>query len=259
MKIGTCTQIANYEAVCSIGYDYIELEGLAVAAMDNAQFASTLNQVKNGPIPCVGFNSFAPATIKIAGPEYDRSKACEHAKLVIDRAAQLGCKTVGIGSPGARNLPQGYPYEKGVADYTQFSADCADLAKSYGIWVLAEAVCSGMTNLINTTKEALAVVQQLNRDNVGLTLDLYHFVYEKESITEIPQYVPYVKHAHIANFSNRGQLVEAHYNEYKALISELKRCGYNGTISVESGPFHVEREAPVSLKILRSIDRETSK
>ena len=92
-------------AVKEIGYNYVELPGKVIAAMSDKEFSAFADKL---PLPALGMNAFCPPTVVIAGPGYDIQFARQYVSGLAQRAATLGVKMVGIGSPMSRILPDGF-------------------------------------------------------------------------------------------------------------------------------------------------------
>jgi sugar phosphate isomerase/epimerase len=263
MKYGLCTDMANYEELCKIGYDYIELAGTEVMAASNLTLREFRKKIQDFGVPCIGFNSYCNASLPIVGSGYRRDATAVYAEEICAKAALLGAKALGIGSPLARKLPNEYDLKLADMQAEEFLRTTAAIAKPYGITILFESLSTKMCNYMVHTPEALALVKRLQADseNVSMVLDFYHMSLMNEDITDISMVMPYVKHLHISGFDaggNRSFLFEDQQEYYSLAISSAKKHGYDATISVEAITGNFAEDAIRSLRILQKSDPSES-
>ena len=94
-----------------LGYDYIELPLAQIMDLSEADFKDALNIIRAEGIPVEACNNFFPARIRLTGEDAKLSLALEYVNAAAQRAAAMGAKIIVLGSSGAKNIPQGYPYE----------------------------------------------------------------------------------------------------------------------------------------------------
>lgn len=259
MKYGLCTDLANYEQLCRIGFDYIELAGIEVMAASDLVIQELRRKILDFGVPCIGFNSYCNASLPIVGANYNRDATAIYAELMCKRAALLGAKFLGIGSPLARKLPNGYDLKRADMQAEEFLRTTAEIAKPYGITILFESLCTKMCDYMVHTSEALALVKRLQKDveNIAMVLDFYQMSMMDEDLTDIKYVMPYVRHLHINGFDaigNRTYLFEDQQEYFSLAISSAKKCGYNATISVEATTKNFQEDAIRSLRILKHCD-----
>lgn len=261
MRIGCCTSIENYKAVCDAGYDYIELPGGKICAMSEEEFAAAKKTVLEGPIPCNGFNASLQPQIKIAGPEFDPKAIKDYAELVCSRAQALGAKYVGIGSPMSRRLPEGFDYNIAIDQGMEFFKIFAPVAQKYNVTLLWEALTRVLSNYVNYQKEALEMVKKLNLPNVKLVIDFWQMETNgDEDVTAITEEMKYTEHLHVSDYVNakRTFLLPEKREFHKKCLAAAKACGYDATVSVEpdAGVGTVEVEGKQTADMLKSILKE---
>lgn len=238
------------------GFDYVELSGKAVAAMEDSAFRSLLSELDRAGIRCRGVNAYCPAEIVIAGSGFDERKTAEYARKLIPRLKQLGAGLVGIGSPMSRVLPEGY--DRGLAwrQAVQFYRITAREMADAGLRICVEALATCYCNFINRTEEALRLAEEAGMDNVGVVLDFYNMEHMEEA-DGLPAGMDIRKvfHAHISDDDGsprrrdflRLEKAETHLCRVRGLI----RAGYTGGITLETDlPFDREK-AEKSMYILR--------
>jgi sugar phosphate isomerase/epimerase len=256
VKFGLCTDIKNYEQLCRIGYDYIELAGTEVMSITNAALLQLSRKIYASGVPCIGFNSYCNASLPIVGNGYDRRATKAYAEKICERATLLGAKSLGIGSPLARKLPKGYDPQRAHEQAEEFLRITAEAARPFGISILFESLCTKLCDYMVHTQEALEMVKRLQMDieNLALVLDFYQMSMMGEDIADIAYVMPYVHHLHINGFDeegNRTYLFENQLDYFTLAISSAKKCGYDATISVEASTNNFQEDAVRSLHILR--------
>jgi len=260
MEYGCCTQIASYCLLEEAGYDYIELSGRAVTAMDEETFRDTVRTVREGSLRCGGFVAYCPPEVVIAGPGYRAGYAMEYAKRCAQRAAALGARTVGIGSPMSRTLPEGFDRETARRQAEEFFAvTCAEFA-GYGITVCVEPLGYCFCNFINTLDEGLALVRAVGARNLGMVLDFYNMEQSGEADADISPYLPKTAAIHMSDDAGgprkRWFLREDKAAVHSRRVRMLAGMGYDKTVSVEIDLPVTLEAAKQSLAILKG-DRQT--
>lgn len=258
MKFGHCIKtVSDIEAVKAAGYDFFEFAAFAVASMTDAEFDRLCAQVRESGLPCLSFNSFSSGTPRIVGPGFSAAAVEEYAELLCRRGASLGIRSIGIGSPKARNLPEGFPVQEADAQLSTFLRIVTDCAAQYGISILLEPLQNQMCNYINTTTQALEIVRRAGIGNLGLVLDFYHAFCMGEDLSVIPLAAPLIRHTHISTRGeglSRGVPQMDELARYRDILRALKAAGYDAAMSVEPDNFD-PASAAAGLAMLRAADR----
>ncbi len=112
---------------------------------------------------------------------------------------------------------------------------CARFAYDKGISLLLEPINRYETNFINTTNEALTILEEINAPNFKLLLDTFHMNIEEPDIpTAIRIAGDHLGYIHFAD-SNRHAPGSGHI-DFKGVLQALDEIGYQGTISTEILP-----------------------
>lgn len=156
-------------------------------------------------------------------------------KRAIEYALALDCRRI---HPMAGNWPAGRDRAEGLAVYTGNIRRAADLAAEHGITVLIEPINTrDMPGyFLNTTGEAMAVIEAVGRPNVKLQLDLYHCqIMEGDLATHIRKLAGAYAHVQIAGVPDRHEPDRGEVN-YPYLLELLDEIRYDGWVGLEYRP-----------------------
>lgn len=139
----------------------------------------------------------------------------------------------------------------------QHSADVmrriGERAQSLGIKVGLEVVNRYETNIMNTSKEGIAFVNQVDHPNVGVHLDTYHMnIEEPDMFQPVIEAADKLSYVHVGE-SHRGYLGSGTV-DFANFFRALNRMGYDGPITFESfSSAVVEPDLSVVLAIWRDL------
>ena len=241
----TSEPILNAEKIIACGFDFIE-PGLAkIAAMTQADFNAAAIRIKQCNIHVRSVNWFLPSDLKVTGPEADDSKSRNYLEHALMRAAVLGAGTVVFGSPNSRSIPIGFPKLQAREQMIGFCRLCSDVIRenNWPIKIALEHVNHTETNFINTFAQALSVAIEVDREEVGLAADFYHFAVENESMDVIGDVAGLVYAVQLANpdhrsFPKLGVEVPGLGEFFRVLFD----IGYTGGVSVEANVSDLEMD-----------------
>lgn len=241
--------------MAAAGFSYIELAGRKITALSDSDFARLLIDAEAWGIPCHALNAYCPPEIRMAGPLYDRARAKSYAELCAQRAAKLGVRFVGIGSPHSRILPEEFDKQLAYAQMSEFLTDTAQVFAGYSITINLEALGPCYCNFINTQQEAIRLINNLALPNIRLVLDFYNMERSGEGDAELASILPLTAHIHMSDDDGSPQQRSFLREERRAVhirrVAQLQAAGYTGGISIETDlPFHMEL-AKHSLSILQ--------
>lgn len=237
IDIGCCGTTQTYLAIRDMGYDYIELSGRQLMSLSDREFEDFLALYRETGFPCRGFNDYCGAQTPIVGPGSGSEAVRAYAETLCRRGGALGIRTIGIGAPSARTLPEGYPPEQADREMAAFLKMLCPLAAEQGITVLLEAVHAHMCNYLTGTPETAAMVRRLALPNLAMVLDYYHAMVMGEDLHGLTAFMPLVRHLHIStDLENhaRGYIREEDVSLLRRLLTEAAAAGYAGGISIEA-------------------------
>jgi sugar phosphate isomerase/epimerase len=252
IQIGVCIGLDKLQAAQDAGFDYAEVGASKVASLTEEEFQSLLKQAARLRIPLAAANTFIPGDLKLVGPSIDIPRQTDYVTRALDRLKKLGVSVVVLGSGGARRVPEGFSREAAFAQLAEFCRRMSPVARKNGITIAIEALRRQETNLINTTREGLRLVEAVNLPEIRLLVDYYHLSEEKENPDVLREAAAYIVHTHIANPSGRVYPLSMEESEYTAFFDNLCRIGYSRRISIEASTPDFASQAPRSILLLRS-------
>ena len=120
-QIGICTNVSNAEKMQQYGYTYVE-EGVSrflAPTKPEEEFEIILNELANSPLPVKACNSFIPGNLKSVGNEAAHHDILTFAETAFRRAQRAGVEIIVFGSGGSRSIPEGFPRQKGRAQFIE--------------------------------------------------------------------------------------------------------------------------------------------
>lgn len=166
-------------------------------------------------------------TEKIFGTPSEREILINYTKLAIKFAAAIDCKNLVFGCPKNRFFPDGADKKLGVEFFSNI-AECA-LKNNTVIGMEANPKIYNV-NYINTTAEALNLIDEVNSAGFRLNLDVGTMIENSEPVEILRGKVHLINHVHISEpFLKPVQERKIHLELAELLNSE----GYKNFISIE--------------------------
>jgi D-psicose/D-tagatose/L-ribulose 3-epimerase len=252
MKFSICSWIFGnapiYEVmkfVASCGYDAIEVR----AAVDEynwkeiSLFAKKLSLEISG---LTGDTSWPNEEHDLANKDpWNRRKAIDYFKRQIEAVNEVGGSYLGV-CPSAvgKSKPMQNPGNEWEWALESISS-LAEFAKQNEVILVIEPLNRYESVIVNTAKEALRFVQEINHPYVKTMLDTYHMNIE-EADMESPflELGSLIEIIHVAD-SNRQAIGRGHIN-FDKVVSAIKKIKFDKTIVVECcapgpNPFSAEK------------------
>ncbi len=218
------------EALKAIGYSAIEPFVRDPSAMDTKHFCRAVQQH--------GFEVAAVGTGPIVGEdkltfgsqdESVRKAAIERTKAVIDFAALFGAQVI-VGKLRGDIHPA--DPEKSRELMKRAFRDVCKYAAARQVEITIEPQNRFVTNNLNTTQQAVALIRELGFPNLFVMCDVFHMNIEETSIAaSLIGAKDYIRHIHFAE-NNRGVPGSGHL-DFHEIVSVLKALHYDRYISVE--------------------------
>ena len=122
---------------------------------------------------------------------------------------------------------------EGVRSSMRAIGRVADHAADRGVQVALEVVNRYETNVLNTARQALGYLAEVDRPNLGVHLDTYHRTIEESArFAPVLDAAPHLRYVHIGE-SHRGYLGTGSV-DFDTFFKALGRIGYDGPIVFES-------------------------
>lgn len=234
-------------------YDYMELPLTQIMDFDAASFGVFKDRVFSSGLHCEACNNFFPGTLRLTGFDVDRAKIEKYLVDVIDRAEQLGAKTIVFGSGKAKNVPEGFSRDKAWKQLVDLLRDIDEAVKMKGITIAIEPLNRHECNIINTVAEGLELVGDVGRKNVKVLVDYYHLAVEKENPDILLRTAGHLQHVHFARPEGRVFPHSQDDEDYTLFFRLLRQTGYNGRISIEAYSNKISHDVPEALKLLTAL------
>jgi len=115
------------------------------------------------------------------------------------------------------------------------AARLCDIAAEHDVTIVIEPVNRYEINFVNSVDEGAAIVQDVQRDNIGLMPDVFHMNIEDAKIGEtLFRYKELIKYIHFAD-SNRWAPGQGHLN-FDEIFEALKKAQFDGWAAIEILP-----------------------
>ena len=252
VEVGVCGTIEEFAKADQWGFDYFEPSAAAVAALSDRDFEDFRSQVLASRLRCKSFNSLI-RTLQVVGPNADLEAVTAYLNSTLDRCRQLGAAIVVWGSASSRNVPEGFPRDRAWKQITAFLRRAGAIAQARDIVVAIEPLRKQECNIVNSGREALELVREVNHPHVKMIIDYYHLREEQEDPEILRRAGREIVHLHFANPSGRRWPKLLNEDpEYVRFFELLKRIDYRGGISIE-GKGTFEDDAAASLKFFRQL------
>jgi D-psicose/D-tagatose/L-ribulose 3-epimerase len=224
---------AAFDRVAAMGYDLIEvcIENPEILTAD---FVS--DNAKRTGLNVGICGAFGPDR-DVSTDDPDRRRVgIDYLRLCVDFAAAVGSPHVA----GPMYAPTGQTRMLDTDARVQQRAraadslrDVADYAGERGVRLAIEPLNRFETDLINTTEQALELVELIGTDNVGLLIDTFHMNIEEKSIGQAVKLAgARVFHVQVAE-NDRGTPGSGHV-PWTEFFDALTDIDYRGQIVVES-------------------------
>ncbi len=252
----TVDPLALAPQLAAAGCDYVEPALAKLAVLPRDQVERARDRLRATGLAAEAMNWFLPPELKVTGPDVDESRLAEYVARAFAVAHAFGTQAVVFGSPASRSFPADFPPPRARAQLVAFLRLCADAIERGGhsLRLGLEALRRQECNLVNTVAEALAIVREVGRPGVGLTVDFFHLASEQEDAKVLRVVGDALVHVQVAE--PRGRVfprAEGADARFAPFVAELLAAGYRGRISVEAVSAAVAEEAPRAVTFLRSL------
>jgi len=169
-----------------------------------------------------------------------------YAFKLFDLSASLGIEVVNLGGPQIRSVPANLPYYEGLKTLVRFWKEACKHAEDVGVIVCIEQIVRGRTNVANTTKQLMDLVEAVNSSSFQINAQIHQMAYAD---LDVPAAVrasgEMIKLVHIADVRGfnpltdpvtfitpgRGRL------DFVSIFRAFKDVGYDGEFCMEPSPY----------------------
>lgn len=217
-------------------------------------FAEQIKQNYNFTIPSMQ-SIWYGITDRVFGTEEERARLTAYTKKAIDFAEAIGCRNLVFGCPRNRAIPETdnkadnqETNNKTTVNQTNNQANnqadihkiaisffrkLGDYAyKHHTIIALEANPPIYHTNYINTTQEAIALIQAVSSEGFKLNLDVGTMIENNEPVSILHGAEHLINHVHI---SEPGLTPIKERTLHKELAAFLREVSYKGFVSIEMG------------------------
>jgi 2-keto-myo-inositol isomerase len=264
MKADLATDI---KAAAAAGFDYLEIWTAKLREfLKNSSVADLKKLFAESGIAPLSINSVEHVTFRDAAAYLIIRNECEELCSI---AEAIACPYVVV-VPG-KSPPGGLSSYEVIEDSVRVLRELASIAERHGVSLafefLGQKDCS-----VQTLELADEIVEKVNRRNIGLVIDSFHFYTGGSTIDMIDGIDPkrlFIFHIDDAEDLPRERLTDAHrllpglgILPLKEIIAAFRRISYDGAASVETfrpeywerDPFELAREAKAAVERLIKIN-----
>ncbi len=246
MKIGICNEVfqswdieKTIAFVSKLGYDGLEIAPFTLADSVFEIPASRRHQIKQlaekNNIEIIGTHWLLvkPEGLSISSPDADlRKRSSSYFEELVRFTSDIGGRVMVLGSPKQRSIGNGQTKEEIIEYFVEFIKGSLAVAKERSITICLEPLARAETNFVNSVKDAISIIRNVNHPNLKLILDVKAMTDEKRSYSEIIRDGrQYLAHFH----ANDENLLGPGFGnvDFAPIISALRSVGYDGYLSVE--------------------------
>ncbi len=234
MKFGVCFSAQEALEIEMYDADYLELSAWSVNTLTDEEFAQLKGRVERGEIRTYSCNGLVDPDCRLTGENVDFDAISAYCERAFGRLAQLGVTMLVFGSSKAKNVPEGFPFEKAWEQLKRVGEIFSECAAKNGQMIAIEPLSYGEVNIINTLGDAAQYSKLVQKDNFKILADFYHFDHNQEDFATLDTYRDLLAHMHIATaVTRRMPQNEEDWAFFKKCISALKKVGYKGNLSFE--------------------------
>ncbi len=266
IRFGICNEIFKdwtlndtFSYAAKVGYDAVEISPFTIAKhvtdIDSARRREIKDLAARNKIAVSGIHWVLVQTegMHLTHPDPAvRKRTSQYFSDLAKFCADIGGKTIVVGSPKQRNIMEGVTPSQAWDWATEVFREPVQRAQEHGVTICFEPLAPAETNFINTAEEAIKFIQQLNNPHFKIILDVKAMSSESKPIPQIIR----ESSPHFAYFhANDKNLKGPGFGEvdFRPIAAALKEVGYNGYVSVEVFNFDEGPEiiASKSLEYLR--------
>lgn len=244
MRYGFCKEFStplktevDYDLIKMIkdaGFDFVEMRAMLVSALSDEEFDKLEKTLRELDLACDCCCALFPRTIRVTGKSVDYAEVEAYIEKTFDRCRRLGAKKIVFGSAPARALDEETTEDEGYAQIADvIKKVIVPACETYDMTVVMEPLRADACNFIHTLADGMRVVEAVKSDKIRLLADTIHMMSNNDNPDDIIKYKDSLKHIHIAELAR--VMPEEEYSDYiQTVLENLRKIGYDGTVSFES-------------------------
>ena len=249
MKIGVCMKAEEALSSFPAAADYVDVLAYPLLDLSPDVWRDVKHAVSTGECKVYSSVCLFPATLRLTGEDFDLAKVRDFSDRVLHAQSELGIQTIVFGSGNSRRIPDGFSHDRAWEQLDEAGAVLADLAKGYGQKIAVEFLSPKEDNTFNTLSTTVRYIERLGRDNMGVTLDFYHFNNSGEELSLIEEYKDLILHAHIASPTRKACQSDEDWAFFRERVALLEKIGYTGNLTYEGAYQSLDELAAIAADI----------
>lgn len=243
MKFSMCTAVYGMNDLhdtirraAEIGFDAVEITAAKHLPVESSKAyrEQVRSWIEDAGIACSALHYIFDGSVKLATADPEENAKCAaYLCKVVDVAADVGAKTVIVGSGGTtRSFDEGADRVEGAKAMAKVLRQVGDYAAERDVYLAVEAINRYETNFLNTMQEATEFVEMVNHPYVRTMADTYHMnIEEVDPVASVKKYGYALQNLHLAD-SNRHAPGTGHF-DFKAIAEALNEIGFDKYCSFE--------------------------
>jgi sugar phosphate isomerase/epimerase len=250
MEFGVCTGPENAEFCSGAGADFLEAHVQNFLRPADPLWVKPF-EPQEAPLPIAAYNCLFPADMKITGPNVDLLRIKAYAARACKRAKEMNSSVLVFGSGGARNIPEGWPREKGEEQLIEAMRLLGPLARALSLTIAMEPLHTGESNILNCIPVGMEYLRRAKTAGVSILADFYHMALEQEPVDVLDETARLLTHVHVADPQGRVA-PRPGGTSLRPFFAKLKAIGYDKRISLECSWEDLKKQLRPTLDFLRS-------
>ena len=228
--------------VRACGYDYAEVSLARLYDLEDEAVIRYREAFEREKLPVRVFNNGVPADLCVIAEEEMDERTERWIRRSIHLAKLLGVDTITMSGPNRRTTPAEIDWQtQGRERYIRVVRAYAKACEMEKMQLLIEPINANEMGFIATLSQAEEIVRAADVKSLGVIVDYYHFLVQKDSYDDLLRLCKdgTIRHVHFAAPETRGYPVPAQQELYNQVLRDMLRAGYAGRISIEA---HVDQE-----------------
>ena len=235
ISFGVCCGVDQIALVRQAGFGFVEPGVVSLLAPELSDEEWKLPVIESGSAPVA--NMMLPGDLAVVGDSVDQARIRRYVKVMCDRAARVGIRTIVFGAGRSRRVPDGFPRDRAFEQIVWFLGEAAAVAVERKVTIAIEPLNSMECNIINSIAEAATFMKAVDSPAVKLLFDTYHAWMDREPLSNLRAVANKVAHVHVADRDGRIAPGVSGLSDYRPVFRILREANYQGLISIEARNF----------------------